>query len=325
MGKPVLFASFRPLNRAENIRAIYEAYNGPKEHMQTTSSEFRTSVSSGTYDLMVCDDFPAYRTPKCIMIWHGIQGGKKIGLDVPNNRYYSMDVADRITLIISASTGTVPIWSRCTGIPQDRILPLGMPRTDQYVDKVKCSGHTILARKRSYLYVPTFRDNGETPFPNINWSDLDDLLTDDELFAVKIHPWDAQYGDYTKAGPELGIAYKHIITLNATEPSAAYLYDADVVITDYSSIMFDAYLTNKPVVLYEPTPGYTDTRGMYLRYPDEYCSFLARSIPELLECVRFRASHAWLTSDEIHCADFVADMCDGHSCERLGKLIDVMR
>ena len=31
--KPVLFVSFRPLERAENIRAIYEAYDGEKVHI----------------------------------------------------------------------------------------------------------------------------------------------------------------------------------------------------------------------------------------------------------------------------------------------------
>lgn len=55
MSKPVLFVSFRPLDRAENLRAIYEAYDGSKVHITTHDKKYKDEVLSGKYDVMVID------------------------------------------------------------------------------------------------------------------------------------------------------------------------------------------------------------------------------------------------------------------------------
>ena len=315
MSKPVLFASFRPLERAENISAIYHAYSGSKVHMCTDDPTYKTEVTSGKYDLLVTDDFPDVTPGKCIMIWHAIQGGKTIGLDQPNNPYYPREWADNITYIISASHDMIPVWSQCTGVPANRILALGMPRTDYYMGKHKSDGGTRLSNKRSYLFAPTFRDEGETPSPVIDWDYIDRELTDDEVLAVKMHPWYYFQQKRTDTGTK---RYRHIIEIPGSEPSSQYLYDADVIITDYSSIMFDAYLLDKPVVLFEKWKGYTTTRGMYLQYPTDYCSRYATNEENLIDLLRTSYS---LRSADLDCLHTVADMCDGHSCERLCNLI----
>lgn len=315
MSKPVLFSCFRPIERSENLRAIYEAYDGPKKLIHSYDPDYRDEVTSGRYDLMVIDDFPACTPGKCIVIGHGIHGSKTIALDQPGTPYYSREVTKRITCIVSAGTGTMRIWERCSGVPQDRIYPLGIPRTDQYVGKKKGDGHTALAEKRSYLYVPTFRDKKETPLPEIDWQYVDSMLSDDELLAIKPHPWHYQYVSKTIIDRQ----YRHIIAVPGDEASAPYLYDADVVITDYSSIMFDAYILHKPVILFEKLPGYIRTRGMYFQYPQFYSSRYARTEPELVALLRTADG---LTETEKTCLRTVADAClDGHATERLRDLI----
>lgn len=314
--KPVLFVSFRPLERAENLRAIYNAYAGAKVHKTIYDDDYESEIRSGKYDVMVIDEFPRIATKKCIMIWHGIQGGKCIGLDQPYP-YYKASDAKLMTYVITPGTGTVGIFAGCTGVPKENVLPLGMPRTDDYIGKRKGSGDTILSIKRtylrSYLYVPTFREAHETQLPDVDWKLIDEMLTDRELLAVKSHP-------VTKT---LNLnQYRHIIEIPGSEPSAPYLYDCDVVITDYSSIMFDAFLLRKPVVLFEKNKGYTESRGMYFRYPDEYCSRYATNETDLIRLVR---SVKRLGKVERNCMKVVADMCDGHSCERICKLIDDMK
>lgn len=308
--KPVLFASLRPYSRSENLQAIYHAYNGQKKWMEKADRNFESTVKSGIYDVMVTDDFPQIAPKKCIMVWHGIQGGKKIGLDQPGRPYYKPYMADNMNYIITPGHGTVKIYADCSGVPEENVLPLGMPRTDAYICKKKGDGNTTLQYKRAYLYVPTFRETSETRMPDIDWAWIDSQLTDDELFVVKAHPVTRRL--------RIG-EYRHIIEVNGYEPSAPYLIDADVIVTDYSSIMFDGYLLGKPAVLFEKKPGYTETRGMYLEYPDQYCSRYARNEEELLDYIR---SATQLSQTEIDCRDLVADMCDGHSCERICKLID---
>lgn len=317
MSKPVLFVSFRPLDRAENLRAIYEAYDGSKVHITTHDRNYKNEVLSGKYDVMVIDEFPDVTPRKCIMIWHGIQGGKYIGLDQQHHPYYHQSWADNMTHIVSASHDMIHVWSQCTGVTQDKILPLGMPRTDEYISKHKGDGHTQLAFYRSYLYVPTFMDRNEGLLPHVDWQYIDSCLHDDEILAIKHHPW---YVLNSKVTNDIS-GCRHIIELPASVPSAPYLYDADVIITDYSSIMFDAYLLDKPVVLFEKHRGYTRVRGMYYDYPDFYCSRYARTEEELVDLIRTADK---LNDTERACRQTVADMCDGHSCERICNLIHTL-
>ena len=310
MAKPVLFVTGlgKDLQRAENIRTLYEAYDGEKAFISMHDGYYQ-ALNSGKYDLMVVDIFPERKPKKCIMMWHAIQGGKLIGLGQKNGTYYRPDYAQYMDYIVVAGIGGIQMFNQCTGVPRSRILNLGMPRTDKYIGKKKGDGGTFLAEKRAYLFVPTFREHNVTPYPCIDWQFIDDQLTDDEVFVVKPHP----YGfvcDMSK--------YKHIVAIDRMESTANYLMDADVVITDYSSTMFDGWLLNKPCVLFEKNPGYTQTRGMYLQYPEAYSQRYARNEEQLMNLVKKAKA---MTITERNCVKYVANACDGHSCERICKLI----
>lgn len=312
--KPVLFASVKPLERAENIRALYDAFDGQKEFIMTNGCRRHPSICSGAYDLMVIDEYPTETPGKCIMVWHAIQGGKKIGLDQPEPYYYKWQ-APLISCLVTSGDGAVPIFAKCSGLPEEKVLPLGMPRTDAYIGKKKGDGQTVLAGKRSYLYVPTFRTGKETPFPQIDWEWIDENLTDDELLAVKAH---------TMTGCMLlQKTYRHIIEIPSYVPSTPYLYDCDALVTDYSSIMFDGYLLGKPAVLLEKVKGYTETRGMYRRYPEQYSGWYATDEREMLKALRL-ASEYGLTEAERECVRTLANACDGHASDRVCDLIRKM-
>ena len=308
MSKPVLFAGTRPYGRAENISALYDAYQGEKKFIQLEWHHRHPDITSGEYDLLVIDEFPSQKPKKCILLWHAIQGGKHIGFNQPNP-YVNEDTTKLIDYVIAAGHGAIPMWSATIKLPFDRILPLGMPRTDIFIGKQKGDGHTGLTNKHIYLYVPTFRWPEEAMEFVLNYDWLDNQLTDEELLVVKAH---------TVGHPLLKKSYKHIIEIPSSEPSTPYLIDCDVVITDYSSIMFDGYLLNKPSVLYSPNLDYVNKRGMYMKYPQEYSSKCATDEKDLLDLMR---STNTLTDVEHNCINKVANMCDGHSCERICNLI----
>ena len=75
------------------------------------------------------------------------------------------------------------------------------------------------------------------------------------------------------------------------------------------------------VVLFEKEPGYVKTRGMYIQYPGEYCSRYATNEKALLKLIRTADG---LNPVDRECMDYVADACDGHSCERICELIKKM-
>ena len=315
MSKPVLFVSGlgKELERAENLKVLYDAYQGEKEFIPVCSSKYYDTIISNKYSLRIVDTFPTEHHLPTIMMWHAIQGGKYIGLD-EKTTYYCKEYAKCIDYIVAAGENLgQTMWQQCTGVSLDRILALGMARTDRYIDKQKGDGNTILKNKRSYLYVPTFRAHKEPEIPLIDWGWLDEHLSDDELFVIKPHP---QGKSLTNK------FYKHIIEANKMEPSVNYLYDSDIIITDYSSIIFDGYLLNKPSILFEKKTGYPEVRGMYMRYPFEYSSKYASNEEELLNLLRTTNT---LTNVEHNVINKIANICDGHSCERICNLINTLR
>ena len=117
------------LSRAENLAALYEAYPGEKNFVSMTPATVNEAMS-GRYALTVIDIFPTFRTGNMIMIWHAIQGGKLIGFGQPGT-YMKPEMTPYIDWIVAAGPGGVEMFHQCTGVAKDRILPLGMPRTDR--------------------------------------------------------------------------------------------------------------------------------------------------------------------------------------------------
>lgn len=303
----VLFTSNRSLFRAENLRTVFEAYSGEKDFVQTGT--WRSSLDLTPYKVRVADEFISVSPGHSVIVGHGFGACKTGGIDQPHP-YYSTKYANLMDHIITTSEEMIPLVAHQCGVKERCVYPLGMPRTDIYFTSKKGDGHTLLAEKRAYLYVPTFRNREETPFPEIDWQMIDEALTDDEVFIVKMHPM---------TGRIPLKEYRHILQASPNVPSAPFLIDCDVVITDYSSIMFDAHLLKKPLILFEKRPGYLDTRGLYFKYPDEYSSRFCRSEKELIETMKTANGQ---NEADLRCVKRFAGACDGHSTERVIRLIE---
>ena len=307
MSKKVLFASRRPLGRCENITAIYEAYDGVKEFVQLPSAKI---ADSSQYGLLVSDDSVPISPGKLILVTHGASGGKSYGLKQPQP-YHDKGRAKLIDYVVSTSDRTISLEAMQHGVSDYKVLPLGMPRMDVYFGKKKGYGCTVLAKyKKSYLYVPTMRKPFEPKLPEIDFDYIDGQLTDDEIMVVKRHM-------VTKE-PILRKTYNHIVEAEPSEPSALYLIDADVVITDYSSILFDAHVLEKSVILFEKDMGFVEVRGMSFPYPQGYASRYVRNEQDL---VRVMKEADGPLAEDIACRKRSCGACDGHSTERVVNLI----
>ena len=305
----VLFTSNRQLARAENIRSVFEEYDGDKQFMYV--DPYRPNLaelSSGKYRLRVADEYVKASPGKCIFIGHGFPTGKKVGLEQPRP-YHQARYSSLITYAIAPSENLIGLVARQCGIPEERVLPYGLPRTDAYYGKVKGDGHTLTADKRAYLYAPTFRNSWEGSLPVIDWDYIDGELTDDEIFIVKPHP---------NTPGILRKPYRHIIEVSSQVPSTAYLIDCDVLISDYSTIIFDAHVLRKPVILFEKDVTYRQRRGMVLKYPEQYASRYCNTEQEL---VRLCRSADGPGKEDTECREYTAGGCDGHSVEKICQLI----
>jgi len=309
MGK-VLFTSRRQLGRCENITAVYNAYDGEKDFIRENWGNPDPRIMSGEFSVMVADDFVPYSPGKLIMLTHGASGGKSYGLRQPYP-YHDARQASLIDYVVSTSEATVGLEAQQHGVPVSKVLPLGMPRMDAYFGKRKGDGKTSLAGRRAYLYAPTFRKPFEPPMPDIDWFYFEEMLTDDEVFVIKPH---MVTGRLFKSRSRL----RHVFEAPSILPSAPYLIDCDVLITDYSSIMFDAHVLGKPVILFEKETGFVQKRGMSFPYPEGYASRYATREEMLLKMMRQADAPG---PEDIRCRERCCGACDGHATERVVDLI----
>lgn len=306
--KPVLFTSQRNLNRAENIRAVFRAYDGPKDFIKLDYWRRSAEIRSGKYDVMVTDEIPAESPGKVIVIGHGIAGTKFYGLDQPNP-YETRAQAALISYVITQSPALIEQVAKQHGVEPAQVLPLGMARTDAFYNAVKGDGNTGYADKRVYLYAPTYRQKSERTFTTIDWQVIDEGLSDSEILLVKPH----MLGKKILSG-----TYRHIKEISGTEPSTPYIIDCDVLITDFSSIMMDGLAARKPVVLFSKDNGYLQTRGMYFTYPEAYSEYYCDSEYHLVDLLR-RAEWTKAAEDK---RVFFVPTSDGKATSRL---IDFIR
>ncbi|PJG86149.1 CDP-glycerol glycerophosphotransferase family protein [Conservatibacter flavescens] len=126
--------------------------------------------------------------------------------------------------------------------------------------------------KRIVLYAPTFREAGAMPLP----FDVGSLLAnlgDDYILITKLH-----YLNH------LDQHYDNVIDCTSSSDMADLMKIADVLISDYSSLVLDFALLNKPIVLYQyDYADYMKKRGVYFDFADYLPSEqIVRSEDELL-------------------------------------------
>lgn len=187
---------------------------------------------------------------------------KRIPLvDVKTNSY-NVKLCDLMT---SNSRGTTEIYRRAFGYAGE-ILECGSPRNDvffrapePFARKVK--EYFKLEGKHLALYAPTWRSDFNTEFLSMDYEQIRKILGrrfgGDWVILIRMHPQNmAEARDIIDDGG----------TINATyyDDVQELLVACDVLITDYSSCMFDFAAGGKPCFLYAPdVEEYRDDRDYY--------------------------------------------------------------
>lgn len=295
----VLFVSLRPLERAENIKAVYDGYDGEKQFIQKQIHEsIKNLLDTGRYRVLVTDELMNESPGKYIFIGHGAGAGKTYGFDQPRPYFNRPDL---ITYAIASSQSMVRHVAKQLQLSESQVIPLGFPRMDAYFEETqKHDG------KPFWLFAPTFRN---WPF-NVNWNEINWHIPKDRKLIVKPHMMQPNIlGRSVWSGVE---------TASASEPSSWYLMQMEALVTDYSSIMFDAMVIRKPYVLFaKDCNAYMTTRGMYYVYPEDYGPYFCAEESDLISMLE---EAQWNDACE-ESRDFYVGACDGHSVERTVELI----
>lgn len=218
------------------------------------------------------------KSVKVVQLWHGTGTIKRFGQSVNAGELGKHEkMADEtITHLIINGKATRDIYKEAFGVDDSRVYELGLPRTDLLFNQANCDKlkeefylrYPELKEKRLVLYAPTFRDD-EVNHPTLPF-DLNTLienLPENMCIGFKLHPFVANQFRFDQHSEKLK---QRVYNLSFEQDTNQLLLVADVLVTDYSSIVFEYCILGKPVLFY--AYDYKDfkdeDRGFYVDYEE---------------------------------------------------------
>jgi len=232
---------------------------------------------------------PIHGNKKSIELWHGSFLIKAIGYTVKERidkmgADYVHNAFATKTAICSLSELSNIFFGYCFKIEPSKFRITGYPHNDFLFNNdginalEKCFGE--ISQKYIVIYMPTYRErldsakNGESTFvfdmPGFDETDFNDFLSqNDILFLHKMHALhiaQATISD-TKNVKQLTDAILDEQNIDLYEA----LSGTDCLVSDYSAVIIDYLLTDKPIIL-TPTDleSYTESRGLLLEPYDAW-------------------------------------------------------
>jgi len=256
---------------------------------------------------------PFSKKTRLVQLWHGDGGWKRWGHSVDPN-------TPRIpyTYAVCNCETVRPFWASGFGLPPERVLPLGSPRLDaltypydKAVLRAKFDARYLRCRgKKLFLYAPTFRDDpreNQALLSHFDFAAFHARFGEETALLVRLHP--KMHGLYDLRGTGA-------VDLTGAPGQADILRAADLLITDYCSLCFDAVALDLPVVLYafDEERYMARDRGFYKPLRELPPGPIANDFPALLDCLA-----APDTSRDQRAAfrAFHLGEVDGKSCERI--------
>lgn len=213
---------------------------------------------------------PHRRATTVIQVWHAVGALKRFGWDSLEpladperrflHRYYDW--------VVCSSEATRPAYAAAFRVPIERVVALGTPRVDQFADpnamerarQKVLARHPAMAGRRVVLYAPTFRGRGaaKQSATDLDARALRAALPADHVLVLKTHP---------NLDPATTNAAGFDVVVDPQLPINDLLTATDVLVTDYSSSIFEWALLRRPLVLLVPDlDRYEADPGLYLDY-----------------------------------------------------------
>ena len=222
---------------------------------------------------------------KVLQIWHALGAIKKFGfqsLDKKEGRKQELanmlNMHKNYTYISSPSKNTSQIYEKAFATDKKQIKIIGMPRVDYLLkmkenkneDKEIYKDYPYLKEKKTIVYVPTFRKKSK-----IKYEELINIVDKNEFnLIIRLHPLD-----------------KNIIPVENSISRKYNTYDllniADYIVTDYSAIMLEASILNKPLYLYVYDYNkYKKNRGLNIDLKKELKKAIVYNETELINKIK---------------------------------------
>ncbi len=271
-----------------------------------------------------------------VQTWHGTPL-KRIGFDIEDLQFADQQYFEKLATetanwshLVSPNRFSTPILERAFRY-RGEILETGYPRND-VLFRTGVDRETLIADirrrlqlpagKKIVLYAPTWRDDEYHRSGQYKISMMLDLdaarrgLGDDHVLLIRRHP--NVVDDIAGAGD----GFVHDVS---TYPDMADLLAiTDILLTDYSSVMFDFASTGRPMVFFTyDLAHYRDRlRGFYFDFEAEAPGPLLATTDEVVTAIRNADQAAGeYTARYQAFAERATDLDDGHAARRLADAL----
>lgn len=276
---------------------------------------------------------------KLIQLWHGVGTFKKIGFSTVNSKGFGLSESERKKIdlyrnydyVTIAAESQLPIFEEALRIPASsgKLAPIGVSRTDVFYDQEYIQ-HTHerflkampqIEGKKIILYAPTFRGRtAKAKAPDrLDIAKMAERLSDDYVLLIKHH-------GLAHNIPDIPEEYKDKFAFDARDHKnfgiERWLSEADILITDYSSVAFEFALKEKPMIFFcYDLEEYVEERGLY----NDFETFVPGPVVKTTDEICDYIEHIDERFDKQRVIDFKRDQvgaCDGHATERTIELIE---
>jgi len=275
------------------------------------------------------DYFPLVYTIKLrpgarlVQVWHALGAFKRVGYSRlgKGGGPDATSLAHRnYTDVIVSADAVRENYAEAFGVELSAVHATGIPRSDLFFDPEERQAITevmlyempFLQGRRLIFFVPTFRGRAKRtahyPEQFMDYAKIGAALGENDLLVIKMHP-------FVRKPVHIPEKYADKIVDLSTYPEFNHLLLlCDVLITDYSSAIFDYALLHRPVIFFVPDlDTYADIRGFYYPFEEYTYGPVVRDMDGLIEALR----SAVVDEDRlgVFCEKFL-NRCDGHATQR---------
>ena len=256
-----------------------------------------------------------------VQLWHAPGASKKFGGSVDfESREILAKISENTDCLIVTSDKIKDYYSEAFQMPVSKIKALGLPRMDYYfenhdLDKLKSDfskKYNISADKKIILYAPTFRDEEKynNVFSYLDLEKFNSVLGEEYVLALRLHPKIKNFykDDISSQGK--------YIDVSDFESEQELMLISDMLITDYSSIMIEYAILNRPIIFftYDLEDYLANERGFYYDFKTTVPGPIVYSSDELINITHDD------DFDRSRISEFAKtqlDVIDGKSSERI--------
>jgi CDP-ribitol ribitolphosphotransferase len=269
---------------------------------------------------------------KIVQLWHACGAFKKFGYSTIDKDWgqtrsdmEKYPIHNTYTHVFVSSSNIRKYYAEAFNIDISKIYDLGIPRTDIYFDEdfkarvVKAfNAKYNPSNKKVILYAPTFRGNSvlESYFDNkIDLEMFYKELGEEYIILFKLHPFlngkfviDDKYEDFAfNVSSDLTIEEVFVVS--------------DMLISDYSSVIFEYSLLDRPIIMYPyDLLEYDASRGFYLDYEEYCCGDVAFDSEGLLRAI-IKNTENFDNRKLVKFKEFFMSACKGDSTDKIMDLL----